>query len=58
VNSGEVGMTDLLLARRTHIELTLRVLQLQKDAFDVATDLRHALALDAALVPQKEKVSQ
>ena len=57
VNSGEVGMTDLLLARRTHIELTLRLLQVQKDAFDVATDLRHALALDAGLVPQKEKAS-
>lgn len=57
VNSGEVGMTDLLLARRTHIDLTLRLLQLQKDAFDVATDLRHALALDAALLPQKEKAS-
>jgi cobalt-zinc-cadmium efflux system outer membrane protein len=57
VNSGEVGMTDLLLARRTHIELTLRLLQLQKDAFDVATDLRHALALDADLVPRKAQVN-
>ena len=47
VNQGEVGMTELLLARRTHIDLRLKVMDLQFDAFSVRNDLRRALGLDA-----------
>ena len=47
VSQGEVGMTELLLARRTHIDLLLKVMDLQFDAFSVRNDLRRALGLDA-----------
>jgi cobalt-zinc-cadmium efflux system outer membrane protein len=54
VNQGELGMTDLLLARRTHNELVLKVMELEFGAFSVRNDLRQALGLDAAEVRQKE----
>ena len=49
VNQGGLSMTDLLLARRTHIDIMLRVMDLQFDAFNVRNDLRRALGLDARL---------
>jgi cobalt-zinc-cadmium efflux system outer membrane protein len=45
-NAGQVSLTDLLLARRAHIDLTLNVLDLQFDHFSVRNDLRRALGLD------------
>ncbi len=50
VNQGGVSMTDLLLTRRTHIDLLLKVMDLQFDLFAVRNDLRHALGLDAELL--------
>jgi cobalt-zinc-cadmium efflux system outer membrane protein len=47
VSQGGLGMTDLLLARRTHTELLLKVIDLEFDAFNVRNDLRRALGLDA-----------
>jgi outer membrane protein, heavy metal efflux system len=47
VTQGEMSMTDLLLARRTHTELLLKVMDLQFDSFSVRNDLRRALGLDA-----------
>ena len=49
VNRGGVSMTDFLLARRTHTDLLLKVMDLQFDLFSVRNDLRHALGLDADL---------
>ncbi|HYS04663.1 MAG TPA: TolC family protein [Candidatus Dormibacteraeota bacterium] len=49
VNRGGVSMTDLLLARRTHTDLLLKVMDLQFDLFSVRNDLRRALGLDADL---------
>jgi cobalt-zinc-cadmium efflux system outer membrane protein len=49
VNRGGVSMTDLLLARRTHTDLLLKVMDLQFDLFAVRNDLRRALGLDADL---------
>ena len=46
VNRGQLSMTDLLLARRTHAELTLKVMDLQFGAFSARNDLRQALGLD------------
>jgi cobalt-zinc-cadmium efflux system outer membrane protein len=50
LNEGELGMTDLLLARRNDTDLALRLMQLQFDAFSVDNRLRQALGLDAALI--------
>ena len=50
VSQGGVSMTDLLLTRRTHIELLLKVMDLQFDLFAVRNDLRRVLALDADLL--------
>jgi cobalt-zinc-cadmium efflux system outer membrane protein len=47
VGQGGMSMTDLLLARRTHTDLMLKVMDLQFDAFSVRNDLRRALGLDA-----------
>ncbi len=47
VTQGERSMTDLLLARRTHTDLLLKVMDLQFDSFSVRNDLRRALGLDA-----------
>ena len=49
VNRGGMSMTDLLLARRTHTDLLLKVMDLQFDLFVVRNDLRRALGLDADL---------
>jgi outer membrane protein, heavy metal efflux system len=55
VNQGELSTTDLLLARRTHAELVLKVMDLQFAAFSARNDLRQALGLDADLVRKEEK---
>ena len=47
VNQGGMSMTDLLLTRRTHTDLLLKVMDLQFDLFAVRNDLRRALGLDA-----------
>ena len=47
-------MTDLLLARRTHTDLVLKVMELAYGAFSARNDLRQALGLDADLVRQRE----
>jgi outer membrane protein, heavy metal efflux system len=47
VTQGERSMTDLLLARRTHTDLMLKVMDLQFDSFSVRNELRRALGLDA-----------
>jgi cobalt-zinc-cadmium efflux system outer membrane protein len=49
VDQGELSMTDLLLARRTHTELVLKAMELQWSAFDVSNELRQTLGLDAEL---------
>jgi cobalt-zinc-cadmium efflux system outer membrane protein len=49
VSQGGLSMTDLLLARRTHTDLLLRVIDLEFDAFNVRNDLRRGLGLDAAV---------
>jgi len=49
MNRGGVSMTDLLLARRTHTDLLLKVMDLQFDLFAVRNDLRRVLGLDADL---------
>ncbi len=49
VGQGGLSMTDLLLARRTHTDLLLRVIDLEFDAFNVRNDLRRGLGLDAAV---------
>jgi cobalt-zinc-cadmium efflux system outer membrane protein len=54
VGAGELSMTDLLLARRTHNDLALRVADLRFAAFSVRNDLRQALGLDAELVRRLE----
>jgi outer membrane protein, heavy metal efflux system len=50
VNQGELSTTDLLLARRTHADLVLKVMDLQFAAFSTRNDLRQALGLDAELI--------
>ncbi|MFN8058950.1 MAG: TolC family protein [Vicinamibacterales bacterium] len=52
VAQGELGMTDLLLARRTRTELALKILDLRFQGFDADNELRHTLALDAPLIRQ------
>ena len=47
VSQGGRSMTDLLLARRTHTDLLLKVMDLQFDSFSARNDLRRALGLDA-----------
>jgi len=48
-NRGELKLTDVLLARRTHIDLTLKHMDLQFETFNVRNDLRRVLGLDADL---------
>jgi cobalt-zinc-cadmium efflux system outer membrane protein len=45
---GQVSMTELLLARRTHITLLLNVLDLKFDFFGARNELRRVLGLDTA----------
>jgi cobalt-zinc-cadmium efflux system outer membrane protein len=47
-DQGQVSLTDLLLARRTHIGLLLGMLDLKFDFFSVRSDLRRVLGLDSA----------
>jgi cobalt-zinc-cadmium efflux system outer membrane protein len=56
VNQGELSMTDLLLSRRTHTDLVLRVLDLDFAAFLARNDLRRALGLDGELLRGLEGV--
>ncbi len=49
LHQGQNSMTDLLLARRTHTTLILKVVDLRYEAFQVRNDLRRALGLDADL---------
>jgi cobalt-zinc-cadmium efflux system outer membrane protein len=46
MDRGQVNMTDLLLARRTHVALVLGELDLRFEYFTVRSDLRHTLGLD------------
>jgi outer membrane protein, heavy metal efflux system len=48
-DQGQLSLTDLLLARRTHIGLVLAVMELRFDLFTVRNDLRRVLGLDANL---------
>lgn len=43
---GQVSLTDLLIARRTHIALQLNQMDMRFDYFSVRCDLRRALGLD------------
>lgn len=45
-DQGQVNMTDLLLARRTHLSLVLNQRDMHFEYFSVRNDLRHTLALD------------
>jgi outer membrane protein, heavy metal efflux system len=54
VNRGQLSMTDLLLARRTHADLTLKVMDLKFSAFSARNELRQALGLDVEAIPKKE----
>jgi len=56
VNQGELSMTDLLLARRTHTDLVLKVLDLEFAAFLARNDLRRALGLDGEMLRGLEGV--
>jgi cobalt-zinc-cadmium efflux system outer membrane protein len=47
-DQGQVSLTDLLLARRTHIGLLLGLLDLKFDFFSVRNDLWRVLGLDLA----------
>jgi cobalt-zinc-cadmium efflux system outer membrane protein len=46
---GQVSLTDLLLARRTHVALLLNLMDLRFDFMGVRNELRRVLGLDAAL---------
>lgn len=46
-HQGQVSMTDLLLARRTHLALLLNQMDLRFEFFSVRNDLRRVLGLDA-----------
>ena len=47
-DEGQVSMTDLLLARRTHLSLVLTQMDLHFEHFSVRNDLRHTLSLDTS----------
>jgi cobalt-zinc-cadmium efflux system outer membrane protein len=47
-DQGQVSMTELLLARRTHLSLVLSQMDLHFEYFSVRNDLRHTLGLDTA----------
>jgi cobalt-zinc-cadmium efflux system outer membrane protein len=46
---GQLSLTDVLLARRTHTDLVLKQMDLEFESFDVRNDLRHVLGIDAEL---------
>jgi cobalt-zinc-cadmium efflux system outer membrane protein len=54
-DQGQVSLTDLLMARRTHIALLLTVLDLKFDFFSVRSELRRVLGLDAPDIAQGTK---
>jgi cobalt-zinc-cadmium efflux system outer membrane protein len=58
LRQGQVALTDLLLARRTHISLLLNVLDLRFERFAVRNTLRRDLALDASLSRQTQIASR
>jgi cobalt-zinc-cadmium efflux system outer membrane protein len=47
---GQLSLTDVLLARRTHTELVLRRMDLEYETFGVRNDLRRVLGIDAGIV--------
>lgn len=49
---GQVGMTELLLARRAHLGLILNQIDIRFDYFSVRNDLRRVLGLDASSIGQ------
>ena len=51
-NRGQLSLTDLLLARRTHTDLVLRRMDLQFETFRARNELRRTLGLDAELAFQ------
>lgn len=53
-DQGQVSMTDLLLARRTHLALVLSEMDLRFDFFSVRNDLRRALGLDVSASPPEK----
>jgi cobalt-zinc-cadmium efflux system outer membrane protein len=46
---GQLSLTDVLLARRTHTDLVLKEMDLELEAFGVRNDLRRVLGIDAEL---------
>lgn len=46
---GQLSLTDVLLARRTHTDLVLRRMDLEFEAFTVRNELRRVLGIDAEL---------
>ncbi|HEY3358898.1 MAG TPA: TolC family protein [Polyangia bacterium] len=46
VGRGQVGMTDLLLARRTHIALLVNLMDVRFDSLQARNELRRVLGLD------------
>jgi cobalt-zinc-cadmium efflux system outer membrane protein len=49
---GELSLTDVLLARRTHTELVLKEMDLQFESFGIRSDLRAVLGVDARLASE------
>jgi cobalt-zinc-cadmium efflux system outer membrane protein len=47
---GQLSLTDVLLARRTHTDLVLRRMDLEYESFGVRNDLRRVLGIDAGIV--------
>jgi cobalt-zinc-cadmium efflux system outer membrane protein len=46
---GQLSLTDVLLARRTHTDLVLKEMDLELESFGVRNDLRRVLGIDAEL---------
>jgi cobalt-zinc-cadmium efflux system outer membrane protein len=53
-DQGEVGMTDLLLARRSHTNLLLNLMDLRFENFTVRNELRRVLGLDAEIARKSQ----
>ncbi len=54
MEQGEVGMTDLLLARRTHTALLLNRMDLRFELFSVRSEILRTLGLDAEAARSRE----
>ncbi len=50
---GQVGLTDLLLARRAHLALLVSAMDLRFEYFAVRSELRHVLGLDGPEPPKE-----